>query len=225
MKGHLKDYYKEEDSMKTFGTLVGLIVLLLLALFFFNTNNRSENKIENTANISNVIIEKDNMENNKDHKLVTFNTSKGIFKVELFADKAPKTVENFVKLASEGFYDGTRFHRVISDFMIQGGDPLSKDVSKKALWGTGDPGYKFEDEINDVLLVEGVIAMANGGPNTNGSQFFIVTAEVTPWLDGAHTAFGNVVEGFEVVKAIEGVAKDAGDKPLEDVIVLSVVVE
>ena len=117
----------------------------------------------------------------------TIQTSMGAIEVELFAEDAPKTVENFSKLAGDGFYNGLVFHRVIPDFMIQGGCPRGD--------GTGDAGYKFEDEINDHAIVRGTLAMANAGPNTNGSQFFIVTADATPWLDGKHTAFGQVTAG------------------------------
>jgi cyclophilin family peptidyl-prolyl cis-trans isomerase len=158
---------------------------------------------------------------------VSMKTSLGSISLELFGDKAPITVENFVKLAKSGFYDGTKFHRVIKDFMIQGGDPLSKSNDKKDMWGTGGPGYAFKDEFNDVPLKAGVLAMANSGPNTNGSQFFIVTAEATPWLDGKHTAFGRVTSGMDVVKAIENVSVDhnRGDKPVNDVVVEKVTVE
>lgn len=147
-------------------------------------------------------------------------TNFGDITLELFPKDAPKTVENFVKLARTGFYDGTKFHRVIKGFMIQGGDPLSRDDD----WsddGTGGPGYQFEDEINRHKLVRGVLAMANAGPNTNGSQFFIVTAEATPWLDGKHTAFGRVVAGMESVDKIENVPTDKarGDHPAEDAVI------
>lgn len=145
-------------------------------------------------------------------------TNVGEVTVELFRDDAPKTVENFITLAQSGFYNGTKFHRVIEDFMIQGGDPLSK-TDDKNMWGRGGPGYQFEDEINDHPLVRGSLAMANSGPDTNGSQFFIVTAESTPWLDGKHTNFGRVVEGMEVVEKIEKTARDASDRPLEDIII------
>ncbi|TSC76992.1 MAG: peptidyl-prolyl cis-trans isomerase B (cyclophilin B) [Parcubacteria group bacterium Gr01-1014_31] len=155
----------------------------------------------------------------------TLVTSKGTIVVELYRSDAPKTVDNFVKLAREGFYDGTRFHRVISDFMIQGGDPLSKDLAAKSRWGTGGPDYRFEDEINEHKLVRGSLAMANAGPNTNGSQFFIVTKAATDWLDGKHTNFGMVVEGMDVVAAIEKVATDANDRPTEDVVLRSVTVQ
>ena len=139
----------------------------------------------------------------------TLQTNKGAIEFELFDDDAPKTVENFLKLARDGFYDGVIFHRVIPDFMIQGGDPTGT--------GRGGPGYQFEDEFNDNKVVRGALAMANAGPNTNGSQFFIVTAEATPWLDGKHTVFGRVTNGMDVVDEIENVDTDANDKPREDV--------
>lgn len=150
-------------------------------------------------------------------------TNFGDITVELFAKDAPKTVENFLKLADSGLYNGTKFHRVIKGFMIQGGDPNSKDND----WsddGTGGPGYTFEDEINNHKLVRGALAMANAGSNTNGSQFFIVTAEATPWLDGKHTVFGRIIEGIEVVSKIENVETDKsrGDRPLQDVVITSI---
>lgn len=154
----------------------------------------------------------------------TLVTSKGAIEVELDGEAAPKTVGNFVKLAQEGFYDGTTFHRVIEGFMIQGGDPLSKDPNVRARHGTGGPGYTFADEINDRPLVRGSLAMANAGPNTNGSQFFIVTAESTPWLNGRHTNFGEVVNGMDVVDAIIAVETDANDNPIEPVVVQRVMV-
>jgi cyclophilin family peptidyl-prolyl cis-trans isomerase len=146
----------------------------------------------------------------------TIHTSMGDIGVELFADDAPKTVDNFTKLAGDGFYDGLVFHRVIPDFMIQGGCPRGD--------GTGDPGYKFEDEFNDHAIVRGTLAMANAGPNTNGSQFFIVTADATPWLDGKHTAFGQVTSGQDVVDAISGVDRDPSDRPETPVTMDSVTV-
>jgi cyclophilin family peptidyl-prolyl cis-trans isomerase len=141
----------------------------------------------------------------------TLHTNKGEIAVELFDDDAPKTVQNFVKLARDGFYDGVIFHRVIPDFMIQGGDPTGT--------GTGGPGYQFEDEINEHRVERGALAMANAGPNTNGSQFFIVTTESAPWLDGKHTVFGRVTSGMEVVDAISEVDRDARDKPRDDVVI------
>jgi peptidyl-prolyl cis-trans isomerase B (cyclophilin B) len=146
----------------------------------------------------------------------TIHTSMGAIELELFAEDAPKTVENFTKLAGDGFYDGLVFHRVIPDFMIQGGCPRGD--------GTGDAGYKFEDEFNDHPIVRGTLAMANAGPNTNGSQFFIVTADATPWLDGKHTAFGQVTGGQDVVDAISAVDRDGHDKPRDAVTVERVTV-
>ena len=141
----------------------------------------------------------------------TLHTNHGAIAVELFDDDAPRTVENFLKLARDGFYDGVVFHRVIPDFMIQGGDPSGT--------GMGGPGYTFEDEINEHKVARGALAMANAGPDTNGSQFFVVTAEATPWLDGKHTVFGRVTEGMEVVDAISTVETDANDKPRDPVVI------
>ncbi len=137
----------------------------------------------------------------------TMHTTHGAIALELFDEDAPKTVENFKRLAADGFYDGIIFHRIIPDFMIQGGCPQGT--------GTGGPGYTFEDEINDHKIIRGTLAMANAGPNTNGSQFFLVTAEATPWLDGKHTAFGRVVDGMDTVDKIEGVETGPGDRPVD----------
>jgi len=141
----------------------------------------------------------------------TLHTNHGAIELELHDDDAPTTVENFRKLAGDGFYDGVIFHRVIPDFMIQGGDPTGT--------GMGGPGYTFEDEFNDHKVERGALAMANAGPNTNGSQFFVVTAEATPWLDGKHTVFGRVTSGMDVVDAISQVDTDANDKPREAVVI------
>ncbi len=138
-------------------------------------------------------------------------TNHGAITIELFPDDAPKTVENFQDLARKGFYDGVTFHRVIEDFMIQGGDPTGD--------GTGGPGYTFEDEFNQHKVERGALAMANAGPNTNGSQFFIVTADSCPWLDGKHTVFGRVTEGMDVVDKISQVPKDARDRPSDPVVI------
>jgi peptidyl-prolyl cis-trans isomerase B (cyclophilin B) len=135
----------------------------------------------------------------------TFHTSSGAIELELYPDDAPKTVDNFTKLAGEGYYDGLSFHRVIPDFMIQGGCPRGD--------GTGGPGYAFEDEFNAHRVDRGALAMANSGPNTNGSQFFIVTADACPWLDGKHTVFGRVTAGQDVVDAISAVDRDGRDRP------------
>jgi peptidyl-prolyl cis-trans isomerase B (cyclophilin B) len=141
----------------------------------------------------------------------TLQTNHGPVQLELFDGDAPKTVENFRKLAGDGFYDGVIFHRVIPDFMIQGGDPTGT--------GSGGPGYSFEDEFNDHPVARGALAMANAGPNTNGSQFFIVTADACPWLDGKHTVFGQVTDGMDVVDTISQVETGAADKPLADVVI------
>ncbi|MGZ8666459.1 MAG: peptidylprolyl isomerase [Solirubrobacterales bacterium] len=137
----------------------------------------------------------------------TMHTSAGAIEIELFDEDAPKTVENFRKLSTDGFYDGLVFHRVIKDFMIQGGCPEGT--------GSGGPGYTFEDEFNRHKVERGALAMANAGPDTNGSQFFIVTTEAAPWLDGKHTVFGRVSDGMDTVDSIEATETDASDRPLE----------
>ena len=141
----------------------------------------------------------------------TLHTNHGAMEVELFDEDAPKTVENFRKLSADGFYDGLTFHRVIRDFMIQGGCPEGT--------GTGGPGYTFEDEINPHKVVRGALAMANAGPNTNGSQFFVVTTQEAPWLDGKHTVFGEVTSGMDAIDAIESKETDARDRPVEPVVI------
>ena len=138
----------------------------------------------------------------------TLHTNHGAIHLELHDDAAPNTVENFLKLARDGFYNGVIFHRVIPDFMIQGGDPTGT--------GSGGPVYQFEDEFNDHKVARGALAMANAGPNTNGSQFFIVTTDAAPWLDGKHTVFGQVTDGMDVVDKIEGAQTDSRDKPVDD---------
>ena len=146
----------------------------------------------------------------------TLHTNHGAIEIELFDEDAPKTVENFLDLARKGFYDGVIFHRVIPDFMIQGGDPTGT--------GSGGPGYTFEDEFNEHKIVRGALAMANAGPNTNGSQFFIVTSEAAPWLDGKHTVFGRVMSSMDVVDEISELDTDARDRPRDDVVIERVVV-
>jgi cyclophilin family peptidyl-prolyl cis-trans isomerase len=141
----------------------------------------------------------------------TLHTSAGPIELELYPNEAPKTVDNFTKLAKDGFYDGLIFHRVIPDFMIQGGCPEGT--------GRGGPGYQFEDEFNEHKVERGALAMANGGPNTNGSQFFIVTTEAAPWLDGKHTVFGKVTSGQDVADRISMVARDSNDRPREPVVI------
>ena len=141
----------------------------------------------------------------------TLHTNHGAVELELFPGEAPKTVDNFLSLARDGFYEGVIFHRVIPDFMIQGGDPTGT--------GSGGPGYTFEDEFNDHKVVRGALAMANAGPNTNGSQFFIVTADACPWLDGKHTVFGRVTSGIEIADKIAELTSDGNDKPREDAVI------
>jgi cyclophilin family peptidyl-prolyl cis-trans isomerase len=141
----------------------------------------------------------------------TMHTNHGPIQLELFDEDAPKTVENFRKLSADGFYDGIVFHRVIPDFMIQGGDPEGT--------GTGGPGYTFEDEINEHKVVRGALAMANAGPDTNGSQFFLVTVDEAPWLDGKHTVFGRITGGMETVDKIEGLPTDVRDRPTEPALI------
>lgn len=146
--------------------------------------------------------------------IAVLETNHGTIEVELFDGDAPETVDNFRKLASDGFYDGVIFHRVIKDFMIQGGDPTGT--------GTGGPGYTFDDEINEHKIVRGALAMANAGPGTNGSQFFIVTKDAAPWLDGKHTVFGQVKSGMDAVDSIENTETGPGDKPVNDAVIQSV---
>ncbi len=146
----------------------------------------------------------------------TFTTNAGTITFELFDADAPKTVQNFKDLVGKGFYDGLTFHRIIDDFMIQGGCPDGT--------GTGGPGYKFEDEFNDHKVVRGALAMANAGPNTNGSQFFIVTREDASWLDGKHTVFGEVTDGYDVVEKISLVDTDGRDRPVTPQVIESITI-
>ena len=172
-------------------------------------------------------LEKETMDTQANDEVVKviMKTSMGDITLELFKGVAPKTVQNFLDLAQKDFYDGILFHRVIPEFMIQAGDPNTKTDPKN--WnthGTGGPGYKFADEFNDIPLVQGSLAMANAGPNTNGSQFFIVTAGATPWLDGRHTNFGRVIDGMDVVLEIQNVEANDNDHPLKDVVIEDVVI-
>ncbi len=158
------------------------------------------------------------------NRTVTMDTNQGTIKIEMFEDKAPITTKNFIELAESGFYDGTKFHRVISGFMIQGGDPLTKDDNLAERWGTGGPGYEIKDEFHPELgNTKGTISMANHGPDTGGSQFFINSADNT-FLDGKHAVFGKVVGGIEVVEKIERLEKDARDRPINPVIVTSITI-
>ena len=205
-------------------------ILVVSGIFYALSKKSVQNENMNSApkavsNKKDVAAKENNAEpvKTKEKTVVTMKTNLGDISLELFSKDAPKTVENFIKLSKSEFYNGVKFHRVIKGFMIQGGDPNSKDND----WsddGMGGPGYAFEDEISAKKLVKGALAMANAGANTNGSQFFIVTAESTPWLDGKHTVFGRVISGMDVVSKIENVAidKTRGDHPKEDIIIKSI---
>ncbi len=163
--------------------------------------------------------------NQTDKPTIVLETSHGSITIELFDEKAPNTVNNFISLAQDGFYDGTRFHRVIKGFMNQGGCPNSKDIALKNLWGMGDPGYKFDCEIHDENFnVKGTISMANAGPNTNGSQFFL-NAGNNDWLNRGHTVFGRVISGMDVVEKINSVQTGPRDIPIEEVVIIRAVVQ
>lgn len=212
-------------------SILGILILGFIGFKLLSTESSKEIDLygkENQQNINNVtnITEEatDEATNPEPEKIMsaTLHTNKGDITIEFLEAQAPNTVANFVKLAGEKFYDGVKFHRVIKGFMIQGGDPLSKDDTKMDFWGTGGPGYKFADEItatnrNDI----GTIAMANAGPNTNGSQFFINTA-ANNFLDTKHTVFGRVTKGMEVVKAIESTPVNQNDRPLQAVVINSI---
>lgn len=173
----------------------------------------------------NVSQQPSSINNQQNNMYAVFHTNKGDIAIEFFKDKAPHTVENFIKLAQSGFYNGVKFHRVIKGFMIQGGDPLTKDDTQQAKWGTGGPGYTFNDEIGpDNKNDAGTIAMANAGPNTNGSQFFINVAN-NNFLDTKHTVFGKVVQGVDVVKAMEATPTDSNDRPKEPLIINSITLQ
>lgn len=212
--------------------LVVVALVLVGGFIFFNQGGQETTKTTvpspaSDAAVTEVIIEKKdiNQENNIPISIIAvMQTNKGVIELELFSSDAPKTVENFVKLAKEGFYDGVKFHRVIKGFMLQGGDPLSKDDSMKDRWGTGGPGYAFEDEIHaNNRNIAGTIAMANAGPDTNGSQFFINTVD-NSFLDAKHTVFGKVVSGGEIVSQIEDVETDSSDRPIENVVIESITI-
>ncbi len=203
---------------KIYISLIILAILILGSYFLFARDRGGEyveKEEEEQADNNDVTPSNDNM-------IATMQTNFGEIKIELFSSDAPKTVENFVKLAKDGFYDNTKFHRVIKEFMIQGGDPLTKDDSLKNRWGTGGPGYAFADEIHsNNHNVVGTISMANAGPDTNGSQFFINTND-NNFLDEKHTVFGKVIAGMDVVRNIEDVAAEGPDRPVDDVIIESI---
>ena len=227
--------------MQRFGYFLLIAGIVFLGWYYFNQDKSPASlptsevveftTLENNANLAttteSTAQEQNNVTINNDKKMsrVKLQTNKGEITLELFDTLAPKTVANFTKLAVEGFYDGTKFHRVISGFMIQGGDPLTKDDSQSARWGTGGPGYKFADEIHsDNRNNSGTISMANAGPDTNGSQFFINVAD-NNFLDTKHTVFGKVVGGMDVISSIEGVQTDGSDRPLESVVIEKITVE
>lgn len=203
---------KIKNYLKFFG------LTLALTLFLSACGTTSTETSNNNNNMNRTLPGQTDLL--KDYSSAVIKTSKGDITVE-FYQESPVTVNNFMNLAQSGFYNGTKFHRVISDFMIQGGDPNTK-TDAVATYGTGGPDYRFGDEFNNYKLLAGSLAMANGGPNTNGSQFFIVTADATPWLDGKHTNFGRVTSGMEVVKSIEAVETNANDLPLEDITIDSI---
>jgi cyclophilin family peptidyl-prolyl cis-trans isomerase len=216
------------------GILVAIALILLLGLSKLGGRSDSEAPVSPVADIQDLQEEvlPNNTEDTMDtaevqasagNTLLVMKTNRGDITIELYTKDMPITAGNFLKLAQDDFYDGVKFHRVIDGFMIQGGDPLTKDDSMAARWGTGGPGYAIEDEFGPRHSnAIGTLSMANSGPNTNGSQFFIVTADATPWLDGKHTNFGEVVEGLDVVEKIDAVETDGRDRPLEDVILNSV---
>ncbi len=216
--------------MKISISAIALALILSLGVWYFvRTKEKTSpilgNEYGQNQNVEagNVSDKSPSLENNQQKIMKgTINTNKGSITIEFLENFAPNTVANFVKLAESGFYNGVKFHRVIPGFMIQGGDPLTKDDSKKAMWGTGGPGYQFADEISaNNKNSYGTISMANSGPNTNGSQFFINVAD-NNFLDPKHTVFGKVTEGMEVVEMISKVATDANDRPLEEVVILSI---
>ena len=201
--------------MKKYITYGIVLALVAIVIFFLAKNQGNSQKQESTRLPEQNISEQSNMK-------AILTTNKGIIEIELLNTRAPATVQNFTELAEGGFYDGVKFHRIIKGFMIQSGDPLSKDDLMSDYWGTGGPGYTFADEIHaENNNAVGTISMANAGPNTNGSQFFINTAD-NDFLDSKHTVFGKVTAGMEAVQAIEGVATGANDRPQEPVIIESI---
>lgn len=230
----------EEDVKLTYITVAILIVILGGVAYFLQRNISLPQVQVNTNSTTTEIVKKINNTTSQVKPVTStstnsttttmqlpekitsaiITTNKGVIEIE-FTKDSPETVKNFAKLALSNFYNGTRFHRVIKDFMIQGGDPLSKDIANKNIWGTGGPGYTFKDEIHEGdIFPQGTLAMANSGPATNGSQFFIVTSIAgTPWLIGKHTVFGHVTKGLDVALMINNLQTDGRDQPLQEVIV------
>jgi len=215
--------------------MIVLILIITVAIFAgFYLYPQEKQVVSDTTGISNPLFtttensvsNKQNMSTSTEKVLITMKTNQGDVVLELYTDRAPNTVANFVKLAKSGFYNGTLFHRVIKGFMIQGGDPLTKsDLKNWNVHGTGGPDYKFDDEQNDLQLERGVIAMANSGPNTNGSQFFIMTSLQPMQLQGYYTAFGRVVGGMEAVDKIEATPVNDRDHPMVDMVINTVEVK
>ena len=221
--------------------IVAVVVIVLGSLFFINNKNKQSgnegitvenystepgNAITDEAEVS-TELKNSNINNNKKENIMyaTLHTNMGDIKIEFLEEYAPNTVANFKTLASENFYNGVKFHRVIKGFMIQGGDPLTKDDTKASMWGTGGPGYKFDDEITEMNSnAIGTISMANAGPNTNGSQFFINVAN-NNFLNDKHTVFGKVVAGMDVVTKIENTPTAPGDRPITPVVIESITLE
>lgn len=204
-------------------------LVIIVAFYFFTNNNGGVAPISNEAQTNTElgtvgeVKEINKLQDNKQKIMqATLHTNKGDITIELDTKNTPKTTENFIKLAKEGFYNQTKFHRIIKDFMIQGGDPLTKDDTKMEYWGTGGPGYKFADEINaSNKNLRGTISMANSGPNTNGSQFFINTKD-NNFLDTKHTVFGKVISGMDTVEKIEASQTGPGDRPINEVVINSI---
>jgi len=216
-----KNLYKVAFPWKKMVWAVGSTILILVLVWLVPKGIIWTNNMSNISGEFGSIKKQDLQES----KFATLVTSEGDVKIELFNTVAPKTVANFVLLSQKDFYDGVKFHRVIDNFMIQTGDPLSKDEDP-ANDGTGGPGYTFADEVSpdSPKLIKGIVAMANSGPNTNGSQFFIITQDATPWLDGLHTPFGQVVYGLEVVDKIGKTKIDENDRPTKDIIVKDIII-
>lgn len=204
-------------------------VIIVTAFYFFTNNQKVVAPNSNEAGVNTDLVTNKEVEdvnklkdNNKKIMQATLKTNKGEITIELDTTNTPKTSENFIKLAKEGFYNGTKFHRVIKDFMIQGGDPLTKDNTKMDYWGTGGPGYKFADEITPLNKnMRGTISMANSGPNTNGSQFFINTKD-NNFLDTKHTVFGKVISGMDTVEKIEAAQTVQNDRPKDEIVINSI---
>lgn len=215
--------------------LVGLIAAAIILVTLTSRTVRQEEQVATTGVLETTIetyspqdtetyLTQDN-QTIMNETTATVTTNQGAFTLKLYSDLAPETVANFTKLVESGFYDGTRFHRIIDGFMIQGGDPLSKDEMMADRWGTGGPGYMFDDEIHaENKNVVGTISMANSGPNTNGSQFFVNVAD-NNFLDTKHTVFGEVTDGMEVIQVLSETATDGRDRPLDDVVIESITIQ